>query len=663
MSGMDAFGRLVDDFLVRWLQWRLIAAAAVVVCLPASLWAQGARPQATTTTRPKTASKAPAAGPKTEAAPKEEALQSPDIAELKVMAVVNGHQISRQELANECLRRYGKDVLESMVNKHLILEACKLKNVKITQKDVDDEIQRMAEKFGLSLTNWLTLLKEERNITPEQYAADIVWPMLALRSLVHDQTEPTQEELDKAWESEFGPKVKVRMISVSSKDKAEKLRALVAAQPDEFNRLAKDNSEDYSAAAYGVIPPIRKHVGEPEIEQAVFALKKGEVSKVVQAANQYLIFKCEEHIPAVELPPDAAQPAVERLTERLRDAKMRSASAELFKTMQDQSQVQNVLNDPQLSAKMPGVAATINGKQIAVHQVAEECLKRHGKEVLDGEINRHVLTQELVRRKVEVSKSDLDAEIARAAETYGFLKRDGSNAPDIDKWMAHVMEQGAASPDLYIRDAVWPTVALKKLVREKVTVTGEDLRKGFEANYGERVEVLAIVLGNQRDANKVFEMARGEPTETYFGQLASEYSIEPVSRANNGKVPPIRMHGGQPTLEEAAFKLKPGELSGIIVSGDRYIVLRCLGRTKPVVQEFESVKEELQKDIHEKKLRIAMAEEFDRLKEGAQIDNFLAGTSQPGAKAEKQAARPRTPSARPAAGPAVQRASATVPAP
>src|SRR3990167_7783801 len=31
----------------------------------------------------------------------------------KVMAVVNGQQITREELANECLKRYGKDVLES----------------------------------------------------------------------------------------------------------------------------------------------------------------------------------------------------------------------------------------------------------------------------------------------------------------------------------------------------------------------------------------------------------------------------------------------------------------------------------------------------------------------------------------------------------------------
>ena len=52
------------------------------------------------------------------------------------------------------------------------------------------------------------------------------------------------------------------------------------------------------------------------------------------------------------------------------------------------------------------------------------------------------------------------------------------------------------------------------------------------------------------------------------------------------------------------------------------------------------VKDELQKDLHEKKLRAAMAKEFDRLKETSQIDNFLAGTSQSGKRTAPPTASP-----------------------
>ena len=60
---------------------------------------------------------------------------------------------------------------------------------------------------------------------------------------------------------------------------------------------------------------------------------------------------------------------------------------------------------------------------------------------------------------------------------------------------------------------------------------------------------MAIVLGDQRTAQKVWEMARNNPTDKFFGELAAQYSIEPTSQSNFGKVPPIRRFGGQPAIE------------------------------------------------------------------------------------------------------------------
>jgi hypothetical protein len=55
-------------------------------------------------------------------------------------------------------------------------------------------------------------------------------------------------------------------------------------------------------------------------------------------------------------------------------------------------------------------------------------------------------------------------------------------------------------------------------------------------------------------------------------------------------------------------------------------MLRCLGRTQPVVDEEQVVESELRRDIREKKLRLAMAKQFDKLKESAQIENYLASS-------------------------------------
>ena len=64
--------------------------------------------------------------------------------------------------------------------------------------------------------------------------------------------------------------------------------------------------------------------------------------------------------------------------------------------------------------------------------------------------------------------------------------------------------------DVYLHDAVWPAVVLRKLAEPNVKVTEDDMKKGFEANYGPRVRCLAIVLNNQRRANEVWEKARQE---------------------------------------------------------------------------------------------------------------------------------------------------------
>jgi parvulin-like peptidyl-prolyl isomerase len=136
-------------------------------------------------------------------------------------------------------------------------------------------------------------------------------------------------------------------------------------------------------------------------------------------------------------------------------------------------------------------------------------------------------------------------------------------------------------------------------------------------------------------------MARNNPTEQFFGELAEQYSSEPVSQSNFGKVPPIRRFGGQTALEDEAFRLKPGELSGIVATGNQFVLMLCQGMTEPIVTEMSTVREELEKDIREKKLRVAMAQKFDVLKNGAQIDNLLAGTSQPGARRADPLANPQ----------------------
>lgn len=552
----------------------------------------------------------------------------------EVVAVVNADPITRNMLSDATVRRFGDEILENMINRYLILQECNQRGIEVTKQEVSDEIRRLAGKFGLSLESYLKLLEEERDISPGQYSREIIWPMLALRRLVAQQVEVTEEEFNQAYLSQFGEAVKCRLIMVADHSKAVDLQKQAIAKPDQFAQLAKQFSEDEASASVGgLIPPIRRYSGDTRLEEAAFTLQNGQVSPVLQLGDQWIVLQAVRRIPASTPSPQALPAIKEQINDRIRDQKVRVAAGELFARLQEEANVTKVLGDAEKMKQFPGVAAIINGQQVMISQVGEECIKRHGADVLEGEINRKLLVQALRAEKKQVTQSDLDAEIERAAISYGYVQSDGK--PDLQAWFNSVTSDGRTTRELYIEDVVWPSAALKKLVEGQVQLTEQDLRDGFESSYGPRVEVLAIVLSDQRTAQKVWEMARDNPTDAFFGKLAEQYSVEPVSSSNQGKVPPIRKHGGQPAVEKEAFGLQPGELSGIVATGGKYLILRCQGFTEPVVSDPAAVRNELIRDITESKTNRAMADRFEKLVSSAEIDNFLEAESAP-----KVAAKP-----------------------
>lgn len=548
---------------------------------------------------------------------------------IDVVAVINGQKLTRNKLGKECLTRFGEQVLENMVYKQLILNACQENKIVITEGDIENELARMAQRFRITKEQYVQTMTKRLNTDVGKYYRDVVWPALALRRLAAPRIKVDPADIKKRMDAKFGPRVQVQMIVLDDQTKAQQILAAAKDPKNDFGKLAKDHSVDPATASIrGRMRPISLNAFEPEVENAVFKLQPGEVSDVVAIKNQFLIFKCERLYAAAQLTNEQAA-MQEKLVEReLFDEKLTSESGSIMEDLQKRYEVVNVYNDAKLRTQMPGVAATIGNQQIKVRNLSEECIARHGKQVLDGEINRELLTSALNAKQLQVAQADIDAEVDRAADAYGYLTTEGKI--DRERWLEFVTQQDGVTVDLYVRDAVWPTAALKKLVEGSVEVTQEDMQKAFEANFGRRVEVLAIVCNSDRQAQQVWKMASQNQSNEFFGELASKYSVEPGSRENFGQVPPIAMHGGRPQLEKIAFGLKTGELSGLVNVGQQWIILKCLGQTEPVVVDPEEVKSDLYKDILEKKTRISMNKTFDKIHSEAQIDNFLAGTTQAG---------------------------------
>jgi len=551
-------------------------------------------------------------------------LSHADPAQHDVVALVNGQDISRKDLLAVCVKRHGKNVLESLVNKRLIMNHLEKRQISVSGDEIAAEVDRMATRFRLGREQWLEMLERERGITAQQYARDIVWPTLALRKLAAGKKiEVTAAEKQKAYEQEFGDMVRARLIAVEDAQLARQLHAQLVADPELFARMAIEKSIDVNSASVGgLIQPIRRHVGDPEIEKAAFSLQPGEISPIISVANQFIILKAEGRIQAREMNDVDVQ---NEIVEKIKDEKLRQVAHGLFEKLQASATVQNVYNDPQLRDTMPGVVAIVNGDRVTMKELGEECFLRNGEELLEYEISQLLLRQALQRAGLDVTQSDLEAEVRHAAELAGAV--DAQGQPDVEGLIQSVTTEQGINKSQYVQRAVWPSAALKKLTAGAVQVTEEEMQKGFEANFGERVRCRAIVLGTMRRAQEVWDKARRNDSADYFGDLAEEYSIEPTTRALRGEVPPLQRFGGQTQLEKAAFQLKPGQLSGIVQTGDKYIVLRCEGRTERTDVDMAVVHDILRRDIYEKKLRLAMNEKFEEIRKHSRIDNYLVGTS------------------------------------
>jgi foldase protein PrsA len=259
------------------------------------------------------------------------------------LARVNGEYISYDDVASECMLRHGEEVLDALVNRKLIEQACKARGIEISDAEISAEVMKIAKKFNMAVDQWYQMLATERKIAPLQYRRDVIWPMLALRRLAGEEIVVTNEDLKKAFERHYGPRVKARAIVLNNLRHATEVWAKAKANPENFGKLAAEFSvEPGSRALEGAIPPIPRFSGNPELEREAFKLKEGEISAVIQlpTTSQYIILLCEGRTEQVIDDPSRVEA---QLRDELKEEKMQEAVAAVFERVKTEARIDNYL--------------------------------------------------------------------------------------------------------------------------------------------------------------------------------------------------------------------------------------------------------------------------------------------------------------------------------
>lgn len=280
------------------------------------------------------------------------------------LAKVNGQTITWEHIARRCVARYGREMLDNLINQMVIQQACQRHNVTVTKREVDNEIRRIAETFKLTPDNYLQMLFVERNITATQYQNDVIWPMLAMKKIAAPRVKVTQEDLKKAFIRDYGERVKVKMILFDNLRRATEVHAKAVRIPTDFGRLAQQYSIDQTSRSLGGdIPPIRRYSGSIELEKEAFRMKKGQISQVITVASKrYVILLCEGRTKPTITHIEQVQ---KELTKQLVEEKTRVIVAQVFEKLRRQTRVDNFMTGTQSGSQQMGPStgkATVSSK-------------------------------------------------------------------------------------------------------------------------------------------------------------------------------------------------------------------------------------------------------------------------------------------------------------
>jgi peptidyl-prolyl cis-trans isomerase SurA len=321
------------------ITWTVVMIAALAI--------GGAPAHARTTPRP---AARPATRPTAAAEPAESTLVAPEVVN-RIVATIDGEPVTLFELrafADQMRQRAataggaagggggGADgqvpaddraVLDELVLDKILHKQIQEQGVAATDQQIDAYIASIKERNKLDDASLRQALAQQ-GLSWEQYRAQVrtdIERAALINKEIRNKVNVSPEEVERYYKehlTDYGTPAKahVRLISllvpsdatpeqkVAIRAQGEGLRKEAASGKD-FAKLAKEHSQGPGADDGGDIGEVARGQMQSEFENAVFALKPGEVSEVIETASGYHIFKLEQrsgeaHQPLAEVADD-----------------------------------------------------------------------------------------------------------------------------------------------------------------------------------------------------------------------------------------------------------------------------------------------------------------------------------------------------------------------
>jgi foldase protein PrsA len=195
-----------------------------------------------------------------------------------VIVETKAGNITKEELYNEMKARFGKEVLRDLVHEKVLS-----KEFKVTDKEIEKEMDKLKEMYGMQYE--LAVQQNGEEAIRKMVKLDLLRQKAAMKDV-----KVTEEELKKYYD-EYKPKIKASHILVDDEKTAREIKEKLE-KGEDFAKLAKEYSKDTGSAAnggdLGWFGPGKM---VKEFEDAAYSLKVGEISDPVKTDYGYHIIK------------------------------------------------------------------------------------------------------------------------------------------------------------------------------------------------------------------------------------------------------------------------------------------------------------------------------------------------------------------------------------
>jgi peptidyl-prolyl cis-trans isomerase C len=174
---------------------------------------------------------------------------------------------------------------------------------------------------------------------------------------------------------------------------------------------------------------------------------------------------------------------------------------------------------------------------------------------------------------------------------------------------------------------------LQKEVLSKVTVSDKEAKAYYDKNVDlfkspEQVKARHILIQVPKEASeddkkklkeKAEELNKQVKAGEDFAKLAEANSDDPGTKAKGGDLGFFSKGAMVPAFEQAAFSLKPGEVSGVVESDFGYHIIKVDEKKEAVVEPYDTIKDKVKQQALREKQEARVTEFVEKALKDAKV--------------------------------------------